>query len=299
MASSAGRNSRGCGRCADGPSEPAFADSDHSIAQVPARAPRGLSSAPASLLAEPAPVPAPLQCLCCLGRRRPRLRRALTAFPLACLVQTGFRRLPTLQLDRIQRRDALTRRSLQTLPQRVPVVRYQLRALARPADLHIEGLLGGQVRVIRFHRRDHAIDCPSLESVHGGRPGPVDMAQLQIVPAQVQRPSVLQAEAHPALPDRGHLCGAAVDQSMRGVVPGPAHAVAPAQLDGVDTVDLHPAGCGRQSARIPGNGSAVFPHQVHHAGVSIDAGDAQLIAFLDAQPLVGTMEGHHVAGRPR
>ena len=53
----------------------------------------------------------------------------------------------------------------QMLAERLPVVGDQLRAVTGAADLHIETLLGRQMRVVRFHRRDHRIHRPALTKI--------------------------------------------------------------------------------------------------------------------------------------
>ena len=105
---------------------------------------------------------------------------------------------------------AASRRSLQ----RAAVVGHELGMKAGTADLHVEGLLGGQVGVLRLHRRDHPVHGAALEGVHGRRPGPVDMAQLGIVSGQRQRPAVLQPERNRSVADRRHLRRAAVHQPV-------------------------------------------------------------------------------------
>ena len=101
---------------------------------------------------------------------------------------------------------------------------------AGATNLHVEGFLGGQVSVLRFHRRDHPVHGAALERVHGRRPGPVDMAQLGIVSGQRQNPAVLQPECDRGFADRRHLRRTAVHQPVPPVVAGPAYAVAAAKL---------------------------------------------------------------------
>lgn len=60
--------------------------------------------------------------------------------------------------------------------------------MPRPADLHVEALLRGQVQVPRFHRRDHRVDRAALESVHGRGPCAIDMPELAVAFLQFQRP---------------------------------------------------------------------------------------------------------------
>ena len=53
------------------------------------------------------------------------------------------------------------------------VVGDQFRPVARPADLDIEALLRGEMRVAGLHGGDHVVDRVALEGVQGGRAGPV------------------------------------------------------------------------------------------------------------------------------
>ena len=155
----------------------------------------------------------------CVPFLRPA-RRLVPGYAVLCRAVRRRRR------DGLERRDALSRRRLQARAQRVAVVGHELGMKAGAADLHVEGLLGGQMDVLRLHRRDHPVHGAALERVHRGRPGPVDMAQLGIVPAQRQRPAVLQTERNRGFADRRHFRRAAVHQPVRPVVPGPAYAVA-------------------------------------------------------------------------
>ena len=118
------------------------------------------------------------------------------------------------------------------------VERALFRTVARPADLDIEALLRGEVRVPRLHGGDDVVDGAALEGVHGRGPGMVEMAQLRVALAQFQLLAVLKLECDAAVCYRDHLCRAAVHQPQAGVVAGPADAVAGAQLDVLGPVDL-------------------------------------------------------------
>ena len=166
-----------------------------------------------------------------------------------------------------------------------------------PADLDVEGLLCGEVRVPSLHGGDHIVDRPALEGVHGGRPGMVEMAQLRVPAAQFELLAVLQLERHPALRGRENLRRPAVDEPEPGIVARPADAVAGAQLDALSPVDLAAATAPADLSRLPGHLAAVTAFQHHLPGLVINADNAALVALLDADPLVGTVERHHVAHR--
>ena len=87
--------------------------------------------------------------------------------------------------DPLQRRDPLARDGLKLGAELGRVVGDELGAVARPADLDVERLLRGEVRMPRLHRRDHVVDGAALERVHGRRPGVVEMAHLRIAEAEL------------------------------------------------------------------------------------------------------------------
>ena len=92
----------------------------------------------------------------------------------------------------------------------------------------------------------------------GGRSGAVDVAQLRIVLAHVENPSVLQAEHHRPILLHGHLCRRAVDEFVPRIVPDPSDrivpdpsdAVARAESDGVGVINLDPTGPAGEPVRI-------------------------------------------------
>ena len=124
------------------------------------------------------------------------------------------------------------------------------RPFARAADLHVEGLQIGEVRMVRLHRGDHGIHRPALERMHGRGPCPVDMAKLRISGGHIQHPPVSETERHLAASDRRDLGRLAVDEPEAGIVAGPAEAVAGAELDVLTPVDLDP-GRARTAAETP------------------------------------------------
>ena len=95
----------------------------------------------------------------------------------------AFERGDTLAGDRLELRAELGR-----------VVGDQVRAVPGAADLHVEALLRGEVRVPGLDRGDHVVDRAPLERMHGGRPGVVEVPELRVARAQVEPASVLQAE---------------------------------------------------------------------------------------------------------
>ena len=84
----------------------------------------------------------------------------------------------------------------------------------------------------------------------GGRSGAVDVAQLRIVLAHVENPSVLQAEHHRPILLHGHLCRRAVDEFVPRIVPDPSDAVARAESDGVGVINLDPTRPAGEPVRI-------------------------------------------------
>ena len=72
--------------------------------------------------------------------------------------------------DPFEGRDPLAGRRFQPLAQRFGVVGDQLRPMPGAADLDVEALLRGRVRVVRFHDGNHVVDRASLERMHRGRP---------------------------------------------------------------------------------------------------------------------------------
>ena len=141
--------------------------------------------------------------------------------------------------------------------------------------------------MVGLHRGDHRVHRSALERVHRRGPGAVDMVELRVARGEVQRAPVLQAERHLAVAHRRDLGRAAVDQAEPGIVAGPADAVARAQLDVLAAVHLDAAGAGRDPVGLPGDGPAVRALHVHRARGTIDARDAQLVALLDPEALVG------------
>ncbi len=125
----------------------------------------------------------------------------------------------------------------------------------------------------------------------------VEMAELRVVPAQFELLAVLQLERHPAVRDREHLGGPAVHQPQPGIVAGPADAVAGAKFYVLPAVDLAAAPVSADLAGFPGDGPAVPPVQHDLAGLVVHARHTALVALLDADPLVGAVERHHVADR--
>ena len=79
------------------------------------------------------------------------------------------------------------------------------------------------------------------------------------------------------------------------IVPRPADAVARAELHGFRLVDLDPARARGEPVGLPGDGAAVLAKEVHGPRPVIDARDPQLVALLDPEPLIGTVEGDDIA----
>ena len=90
----------------------------------------------------PAPSPGPR------SRRDSGVRAASTAFSGACALHLA---------DAFQRRDALAGDGLEPGAELDRVVGDQLGAVARAADLDIEALLRGEMRVPRLHSGDHPL----------------------------------------------------------------------------------------------------------------------------------------------
>ena len=146
-----------------------------------------------------------------------------------------------------------------------------------------------------LHGGDHIVHRAPLEGVHGRGPGMVEMAQLRVAAPEFELLPVLEPEGYPAVCDRFDFGGAAVDQPQPGIVAGPADAVAGAKLDPLGPVDLGAAPAPADFAGLPGDRAAPAVVQQHAAAPVIDARDAALVAFLDADPLVGAVERDDIA----
>ena len=96
-------------------------------------------------------------------------------------------------------------------------------------------------------------------------------------------------------PDRRHLGRLAVHEPEAGIVAGPADAVAGPELHLLPPVDLDAARPGRDPARLPRDCPAVLAREPHRPGGVINACDPQLVALLNAEALVGPVEGHDIA----
>ena len=100
---------------------------------------------------------------------------------------------------------------------------------------------------------------------------------------------------HGAVSHRRDLGRGAVDEPEPGVVAGPADAVAAAELHRLAPVDLDPAGAGRESVGLPGDGAAVRAEEVCGPRPVVDACDAELVtddaAALRVQLQAATGEG--------
>ena len=72
-------------------------------------------------------------------------------------------------------------------------------AVARAADPHVEALARRQVRMLRFHDRDHVVYGPALERMHCGCPRMVEMAPPRIVLAEFQSSAVAESEGNAVL----------------------------------------------------------------------------------------------------
>ena len=151
--------------------------------------------------------------------------------------------------------------------------------------------------MVRLHRGDHVVDRATLESVHGRCPCVIEMAQLRIAPGQGQLAAFLQPERHSPVPDARDLGGAAVHEPQPGIVAGPADAVPGAKLDPFAAVNLRAAPASADFDRFPVDGRAVRAFEMHDPLAVIDAHDAPFLALFDPEALVGTVEGHHIAGR--
>ena len=112
----------------------------------------------------------------------------------------------------------------------------------------------------------------------------VEVMRVRIVPSQLQGPTVLEPEGHPAVLNFGDLSGAAVDKTEALFVAGPADAVAGTELDALGAIDLDAAGSTGYLVGLPWNGSAVRAFQHHRPARVIDRGDAALVARCAAMP---------------
>ena len=117
--------------------------------------------------------------------------------------------------------------------------------------------------MVRLYRSDDGIDGAPLKRAHGRGPGAVDMAKLRVPLVEVQHPSVLEPERHPAVLHFSDLGRLAVHEPQAHVVPRPADAVATAKLHGIRLVDIDPTRARREPVRLPGDGAAVLAEQVH------------------------------------
>ena len=120
----------------------------------------------------------------------------------------------------------------------------------------------------------------------------VQMTQLRTAAAELELAPVLELEGDPPVRHRLDLCGAAVDEPEAVVIPGPADAVPGPELDPLGPVDLGAAPAPADFRRLPGNRAAALAFQPHGIGLVVDTD--HLIALLDAEPLVWTVERHHV-----
>ena len=96
--------------------------------------------------------------------------------------------------ERFERRDALARQRHELFLEPRLVVGHVLGAVACAADLHVEHLLVGEVRVVGFDRGDHVVDGAALERVHGRGPGPVGVAKLRIAGIDIEGAPFLEPE---------------------------------------------------------------------------------------------------------
>ena len=85
-----------------------------------------------------------------------------------------------------------------------PVVGDQLSAVARAADHDVEVLLRREVEKPGLHRRDYVLDRAALEGMRGGGPAVLEMAQLWVALAQLQRLSSSKPERQPTSYVVGH-----------------------------------------------------------------------------------------------
>ena len=175
-----------------------------------------------------------------------RLRHAARApFPgtlhIHALRSRGRRHAGLSVPERFERRDPLAGERKKLLLQRRPVVGHELGAVACAADLDVEHLLIGEVRVVRLDRRDHRVHRSSLERMHGRGPGAVDVAELQIAGVHIEHAPVLEPEGDPPVVHCRHVGGLTVHEPEACIVPGPADAVARAKLHPFDLVDLDDA----------------------------------------------------------
>ena len=69
--------------------------------------------------------------------------------------------------------------------------------------------------MIGLHHRDDVVDGAPLERMHRRCPGMVEMAQLRLVPSQLQLAAVLEQERDPVSLHRRHFRPVAVHQPMR------------------------------------------------------------------------------------
>ena len=198
--------------------------------------------------------------------------------------------------ERLQSRDPLPRRGFQPLAQGLRVVRHEFRPVPGAADLDVERLLVGEVGVVRLHGGDDGIDRPALEGVDGRGPCAVDVAKLGIGGRHVEDAPVLDAEGDAAAPDVRHLGALAVHETEVRIVAGPADFVALTQFHPLDLVDLDTSASCRETARLPADFPSMPAFQDDCAVRVVHSRHAQFIPFLDAQALVGAVEGDDVAG---
>ena len=112
------------------------------------------------------------------------------------------------------------------------------------------------------------------------------MAQLRVVPPEFERLPILQVERHPPIRNPENLHRAAVDQPEPGVVEGPADAVARAQLDLLDAVDLAAAPARADLLRFPGHRGAVPTFEQDVADLVVYTGHTPFVALPDAHLLI-------------
>ena len=123
------------------------------------------------------------------------------------------------------------------------------------------------------------------------------MAKLRIAGGEVERAPVAEAERHLAACDPRDFGGGAVDEPEPGVVAGPADAVAGAKLHLFGPIHLDPARARSEPVGLPGDGLSVLSLQHHRVGLAVHTRDAQLVALLDPETLVGAVEGNDIAAR--
>ena len=85
-------------------------------------------------------------------------------------------------------------------------------------NVDIKGLGRGQVRMVRLHCGNLAIDRALLKRVYGRSPGVVEMTKLGIVAAKLDCLALLETTGDPSVANAGDLGGTVIHELQSGVV---------------------------------------------------------------------------------